>query len=508
MVRAMSAARWSLLLSPLLSLLACVDAVPLCSRIACERPRVCEESTGRCLVPAGFDAGARVVDAGVDCQPACSASTVCDRTVGRCVQCLTSTQCDCPTPVCANNVCVADEDAGLVTPADTCSGAPQVLACAARTFDVASVNLAVVGQQLQTSCASPDAGGGDAVFGVTLGVPSNLRVTVTPQAGRSQPVVALRTTCGVDVDLDCVDSGGISGVAQFKRLPRGQYTVVLQGYDRAGSGLASARVEVLPPAGSTNEKCSLAAPLADAGATIVDLVGADDDVSLSCNGVTGSPDLFYRLSLPQASDVVVNAIGTAPLRPVLALWGGGCRGPAQFGCVAASTTSGRLTAPRLPPGEYTLVVEAPGPVTQGRVELTAQITPATPPPSNDGCGAPRELSFSNNTAQLADDTTFATDDTNTSCGGMGAPDLVYRFTVTTPGEYTFTATPEAGSGGVPVLSLRAGMCTANVTQCQAASGPNQPATLTATLPAGTWYLWLDSTQPSTAGPVRLVATRR
>lgn len=493
----------------------CGPTVPPCARVKCDSPRVCNASTGSCELPAGYDGGrggGTAQDAGLDCDPACTGTTPqCDRATGRCVQCLTSAQCACPSPICSNGACQADgQDAGVITPAETCAGAPTAIACGPKTFDV-DVNLATKGRDVQTACAAPDAGGADVMFNVLLGVASDLRVSVAAGPGGAQPVAALRTQCSADVDLACVDSGGIQGVFRARRLQPGAYTIVLQGYDRSGSGPTLARVEVAPPTGSTNETCLQAQPLAlDGGTTRVDLIDADDDVQLSCNPTARSPDLFYRFTLTASADVVVNATAQAPQQPVMALWTGGCRTPQQQACAAASSLTGRLVARRLPAGDYTLVVETPGAVTMGRLELAATASPASVPPSNDSCALPRDLAFPAGMNELSQtvDTSLGTDDTEAPCGGAGSPDQVFRLSVPTTAAYTFTVTPEAGSNGVPVVSLRRGSCAAMTTeQCAVAAGPNQPATFTATLAADTYYVWLDATQPGTAGRVTLSIRR-
>ncbi|MDP3502766.1 MAG: hypothetical protein Q8S33_20700 [Myxococcales bacterium] len=496
---------------------ACGPTTPPCARIKCDRPKQCNPTSGVCELPAGYDGGAgggTAADAGLACEPGCTGATpVCDTATGRCVQCLTAAQCACPTPLCSANVCQPDaEDAGVIVPSDTCATAPTALACGPKTFDV-SVNLFSTNTNVQTACAAPDAGGGDVVFNVLLGVASDVRVTVSPGPGGAQPVAALRTQCSTDVDLACVDSGGLVASFRARRLQPGPYSFVLQGYDRSGSGPTLAKVEVLPPTGSTNETCLQAQPLAlDGGTNRVDLIDADDDVQLSCNPTPRSPDLFYRFTLPQASDVIINAVGSGPQLPVMALWTGrACRlPPVQPACSTSTSPTGRLIARRLNAGDYTLVVETPGPVTLGRLELSATAGPASVPPSNDTCALPRDLVFPAglNETSASVDTSLGTDASAATCGGAGSPDQVFRLSVTTTGTYTFTATPEAGSGGAPVLSLRKATCDAmTVEQCAAAPALDQAATFTATLAPDTYYLWLDSTQPATAGRVTLTVRR-
>lgn len=483
-----------------------------CARVRCESPKTCNPGNGVCELPAGYDGGSgggTATDGGLACNLGCTGATLCDPSTGRCVQCLTAAQCACPSPLCANNVCVADpSDAGVITPADTCESAPVAIACGPKTFDV-DVSLANQTRNVTTACA-PDAGGTDVMFGLTLGTASDVRVSVAAGPGGAQPVAALRTQCTTDVDLACVDSGGLQGIFRARRLQPGTYTVVLQGYDRSGSGPTLARVEVLPPTGSTNETCLQAQQLPlDGGTSRVDLVDADDDTQLACNLTPRSPDLFYKFTLSESADVIINATGTAPQQPVLALRSGGCRTPTERSCTASGTTTGRLIARRLPAGDYTVVVETPGPVTMGRIELTSTASAASIAPSNDTCALPRDVTLPAAGAEVSQlvDTSLGNDDAQAMCGGAG-PDQVFRFSVLTAGTYTFTATPEAGSGGVPVLYLRKASCDAMTSEaCVLAPGLNQPATFTATLSPDTYYLWVDATQPATSGRVTVTIRR-
>lgn len=492
---------------------ACGPTNPPCAKVKCESPKTCEPTTGVCVLPAGYDGGSgggSATDGGLACTPGCTGATLCDPSTGRCVQCLTAAQCACPTPVCANNLCVADpSDAGVIEPADTCASAPIAIACGPKTFDV-DVNLANKARNVSTACA-PDAGGTDVMFGLTLGTASDVRVSVAAGPGGAQPVAALRAQCTTDVDLACVDSGGLQGIFRARRLQPGTYTVVLQGYDRSGSGPTLARVEVLPPTGSTNETCLQAQPLPlDGGTTRVDLVDADDDTQLACNLTARSPDLFYKFTLSESADVIINATGTAPQQPVLALRSGSCRTPTERSCTAPGSTTSRLIARRLPAGDYTLVVENPGPVSMGRIELTSTVSAASIAPSNDTCALPRDLTLPAAGAEVSQlvDTSLGNDDAQATCGGSGAPDQVFRFSVLTAATYTFTATPEAGSGGVPVIFLRKASCDAmTAEQCVVAPGLNQAATFTATLSPDTYYLWVDATQPATAGRVTVTVRR-
>jgi hypothetical protein len=496
---------------------ACGPPTPPCARVKCEVPKQCNPQSGVCEVPPEYDGGSgggTSADAGLSCTPDCTNNTVCNTSTGRCVECLTSAQCECPNPVCISNVCTADSnDGGVLEAGESCSDAPTTTVCGPRTFDV-SANLGSMTTNVQAVCAASDGGaGGDVVFNLLLKVASDVKVTVSAGANGSQPVAALRTQCSTNVDLACVDSGGLVGSFRARRLLPGPYSLVLQGYDRSGSGPSLAKVEVLAPTGSTNETCLQAQQLAlVGGSTRVDLIDADDDVQLSCNQTSLSPDLFYRFSLPQASDVTINAVGSGPQRPVMALWAGlACRLPVvEPACTRSMTSTGRLIARRLNAGDYTLVVETPGKVTMGRLELTATAAPASVPPSNDTCALPRDLIFptGTNEASVRVDTSLGTDDNAATCGGAGSPDQVFRFSVATAGTYTFTATPEADSGGIPVVVLRKTTCDSmTVEKCAAATAPNESATFTVTLSPDTYYLWIDSTQPTTAGSVTVTVRR-
>ncbi|MCA2978616.1 MAG: hypothetical protein INH37_10055, partial [Myxococcaceae bacterium] len=396
----------------------------------------------------------------------------------------------------------------VVTARDTCAAAPSYIACGPKTFTV-EADLAAAASSVQASCGVRDGGAGALVFNVVLGTRSNLRVSVAAAAPGSQPVVAVRERCGADVDLACRWSQGVSATYGLRQLAEGAYTVVLQGYDRAGAGPTRATVMVEPPSGARNETCPLAEALPlDGGVARAALGGADDDVALACN-TTGGPDLFYRFTLTESSDVTIDSTSDEPLRAVLALWTSCELGSAPLGCTTASSTTGRLLRRRLAAGSYVLGLENAGPATTGTVTLRLSAEPARPPPSNDACALPADLVFTANETRTLVDASRATDDGAAACGGGGGPDVVYRLNVPAEATYTFTATPEPGSGAAPVLYLRKGQCdvTGVVQDCRAATAVGQAASFSVRLTPDTYYLWVDAASPETAGPVTVTVSR-
>ncbi len=492
-----------------------------CDRVRCSEGLVCEAATGRCIPgdgtgDGGTDGGAS--DAG--CSPACAAPQVCDPATAICVECLTDTDCRCPTTSCtAAHACVVSTDAGAPVASEACTGALARRTCAgAHAF---TVNLTTVADDLVTSCGAPDGGGGrDAVYLFVLDAPADVRVTATPSPGSgAQPVVALRRGCEGGQELACKDTFGNPTSFTAKSLAAGTYAVVVDGYDAASNGLVAVTVEVLPPTLPANETCPTAEELPlDGGPVTVDVSTALDDVTLACNFGGASPDVFYRFTLTETSDVFVTA---APLDArgdaVLALRSGACGGGASLLCFdQAAATAETLRARALSAGTWAVALESYGATDAGAFTVTAAARPATSPPSNDTCALPRPITFEagSNTATLTVDTWLAFDDEEGSCNPSDPrypekrPEVVYSLTLSASRTVAISAQAASGTPTDAVVYLRSGACDADAgveLNC-ADSAPPSPDTFTVSLPAGTYYLFVEGYTEVTSGPTVVTVT--
>lgn len=515
------------------AVLGCEPVRKRCSNVRCDSNQVCDEATGLCVkgdggtvtpvVDAGTkDAGvvdAGPVDAGKPCVGGCDGG-VCDPGTGTCVGCLSSAQCACPSPVCdlARNACVdALADAGpLLQPVgESCADAQAIVfpQCSPKATAF-TVDLGPRTDDLQGSC-SADAGlGRDAVFLLNVPEVSDVRVSTRKPAGSvGEAVTYLRMTpCATAAELVCKDSFGAPSSMRAKAVPPGVYTVVVDAYDQMRSGPIDVTVELLPAI--TNETCATPLPMpVDGGSVSVDLSGAGDDLAASCNTAANSRDVVYQFTLTAPSDVTaIVSAGDGGADPVVSVRGSPCSAGADAGnelaCVDTLKPSERVSLRGLGAGTYYLVVEGYGEQGSGPVTVTGTVTPPVPYPPNDLCAAARVIDFSAAASStFTVDTSDGRSDYEGTCApnGTGGRDVVYTFTLTAPKFLTVTTETAAGDEVDPVVYLRSGSCeTGPQLDCQ--DDFLAPELIQRSLPAGTYFLFIDGYGPSGSGPTRVTVS--
>lgn len=119
---------------------------------------------------------------------------------------------------------------------------------------------------------------------------------------------------------------------------------------------------------------------------------------------------------------------------------------------------------------------------------------------NETCGTARViLPSGTGSLSISAEPGQGLDDVASACGSAG-PELVYSFTTTTLQNLVATATPALNSSARPSLSLRAG-CVGTLQGCDAPTSGSATLSVTS-LPAGTWFLFLEA-QGGTPGRVSL-----
>lgn len=504
---------------------ACSPARSKCANVICSGNRVCDESSGACLPVDGGTPDAGGQDAGqqdggvTGCVPACTGSSKCDLTTGQCVECLSDADCACPVPVCsAAKVCsAAAPDAGLAIPpaGETCETAPALRTCGGTvTF---SVDLTNARDDVEARCLAPSSGGHDVLYSLVLDATFDVRVTARPPTGsRAQPIVSLRRACDAAQELACSDGLGGSASIYLKSLAAGSYTLVIDSYDAASAaGVVDVTVEYLPATLPPNETCGTAAPLPTDGTSVrLELAGASDDLAVSCNPRADSPEGVYRLDLAAPGDLSVTVSGSpdAGVDPVVALLAAPCESAATIACVDYSASlSETLTARNLDAGTYFLVVENYGRPGAG-VDVQARLSAPTPPPPNDTCAAPRAINFPSgmNSVTFTIDTSAALDDMSGSCNAEpDSPEVVYSLTLGATRDVTVSTVAASGASADAVIYLRSAPCDGSSGSTELACAdalPPGPDTFTRTLPAGTYYLFVEGYGPGGAGPTEVTVT--
>jgi hypothetical protein len=240
---------------------------------------------------------------------------------------------------------------------------------------------------------------------------------------------------------------------------------------------------------------------------------AIDDTAGSC-GAAG-PELVYVFTTSTVKDLTVSV---APLagslaRPVVYLRGPSCTGGPQVGCDAPTSRAAGLAIANLAAGTWYLFVESANGA-PGRVSVSVSLLTPSQPPANDGCAAPRALSFTGTTAVAVGNTALAANDSTTAAGDpscsasarTSGKDLVYSYTLATRSNVAVVARPLIGSGLHPVVSVRSACATpSSELGCQAQA---LAAAAQVSLPGqapGTYAVWVDSGD-GTAGAFQLEVT--
>jgi len=370
--------------------------------------------------------------------------------------------------------------------------------------------------------------GPDTVYFVDVTTPTTISaqlVTGLGMRGALHFMSAGDTSCQVYLpgnDSTCAEAF-FSGEAVSKSIiaSAGRYYLWVDA--TVGADAYTLTVDLTPVEGETCE--SAHAMTTDGTENYTELIStAYDDVETSCNAIP-SPDLVASVTLTQPSyvEVIAHAYSysgsggstqTVPHLVALALKSvGQCGDASDLECATNTTTTyAKLTKRLLGAGTWNFVVEQTDAPSSGVLgSITSRVTPAigsgTP---GDSCSSPGSLSFVNGTATVSGSTVGAFGQSGGSCGGYGN-DQVFRFDTTTAFNFSASLTNNLTSGlGRPVLHLRSGSSCASSQQvtngCAIDQYTGSTSLTLASLPAGTYWLWVDDDGDSTHGGYTLQVT--
>ncbi len=248
------------------------------------------------------------------------------------------------------------------------------------------------------------------------------------------------------------------------------------------------RIDELPCSSPQNDTCQTALSVTAPGLFSLSTAAAKRDFNPTCS-----------VEIPGASRDVVVAVtvpGSAGDPPRdLEVWASSPSGDTavaiqtQCGVTASELACGhtklspvaRARARSVRPGVYHVVVTTQG---ETSIELSVELSPGTPLPSNEGCASPQpialEVPF---VAQIVD----ASKDLASECASETG-ELTYALTLTEPRDVRIHASVLRGSGE-PVVSFRDPTCAAE-RGCRKGS---LPPLLARNLPAGTHVLTVAGT---------------
>jgi hypothetical protein len=213
----------------------------------------------------------------------------------------------------------------------------------------------------------------------------------------------------------------------------------------------------------------------------------DDFTQAGCGG-DGGADVAYQFELTDWRRLTVDV--SSSFTPRVYIRKGDCGAGAMVLCGQQHTVSSDFK-----PDTYYLFVDGDGTEEKGNFTLSVKADPPAPA-ANDTCAGATQLTLdANGKAQVYGVSLFSNDDYNAGCGGVGAPDLVYKVDVGA-GYETLKATVDTTDFS-PVVYIGNANCGTWVT-----CSPNKTATLTWPT-AGTFYIAVDGKNAAAKGEFTL-----
>ncbi len=296
-------------------------------------------------------------------------------------------------------------DAPTLPANETCAtAAPLATDGGAVALDLSGAN-----DDLQVSCNASGVGP-DAVYTVDLATAADLVVSASGTGAGLNPVLALRTSCGVGPDLRCANAlTGGSETLVVRNLAAGRYYLVAEEVGRPSAASLSLTAVTSPPTPPpSNDTCAAPraitfAPNTTSTTFVVDTGTASDDLLGTCNRISNSPDVVYTVSLGGRRTLTATATAQAGsnTKPVVYVRTQVCESPLDAGTassdagtdggvdggsdagvtvtneLACGNSAGASTTVTLAldPGTYFLVIEGVGDTGAGPTDVTVSLAP-------------------------------------------------------------------------------------------------------------------------------------
>lgn len=303
-------------------------------------------------------------------------------------------------------------------------------------------------------------------------------------------------TCGeMRSEIACNDDAPTTARSQVDAtLDPGTYYVVVDGFGREAG-----EYELLVEAMELQELaqiCAGASTLAPGQAVTGRTTGQPNYFTATCAGGARSPDRVYSLDVPARSRLRVRMQSTYDGAIYVR---SDCANPnSELACNDDHRdTRHSMLVTTVEPGRYYVYADGFSSGSEGDYSLRADLAPLTGGnvPA-DSCGAPGTASPGQD---LVVDTFTASDDLAGSCGGQGAPDLVYRLDVTNRSRLRVRMTDPEFAGAL-YLQRQCGVASSEVV-CSS-TGP-QGTELDASLQPGQYFLVVDGAAPDQFGAARV-----
>ncbi|MGD0674761.1 MAG: hypothetical protein ABSC94_05045 [Polyangiaceae bacterium] len=315
------------------------------------------------------------------------------------------------------------------------------------------------------------------------------RVTIEVEARFDSVLYVRKDDCSeAGAEVECNDDGPDRTHSRIERvLDPGKYFVFVDGYGHeAGSfKMTVTAAEVL----ALTDTCRRASPLLDGVVTAGTTAGLADNARASCGGGAEGGDAAWYADVNRRSRVRVVERSNA-MAPVIHVRRACADELSEVGCGESGAGAGEASWVGLfDPGRYAVFADSHDRDRGGAYTLLLETAPlGGAGAASDACGDAQRLP-AGPTGSMNGDTFAARDDVAGTCGGVGAPDLVYRLDVARTSRLVVSVDGEEAPH-LLVAWRRCGDRSAEV-GCGRA--------LSEIVPAGTYYLGVDGSSPGAMG---------
>ncbi|MGC4117383.1 MAG: hypothetical protein QM765_23045 [Myxococcales bacterium] len=376
---------------------------------------------------------------------------------------------------------------------DTCTGATPLTLVNNKVSFSGSL-LGATYDTVPSTCGSTNA---DVYYSLNLASPSTLAVSSSSTAS----VEVLSGSCTSLASEGCGDYsyGGLC----LDDLPAGPYLLrVGSPYSSSmGGSFAYTLTRSDPLPAPANDTCAAPSDLTFKSGTATasgQLAKAAKDFTLSCSGSTGLHDVVHAFTLTERSDLSIAVKSTDYSHFLVGVLSDDCEAGTEVAC-GYDTDYQPLKRWGLEPGRYWVVVAGyssygTSSCWAGNYSLSVTATASPPQPANDSCAAPTAYTFAGpgSATIISGSTVGATDDFGkVSCSSYSSAgaDVVYAITLSASARLRITATtPPSGL----FFYLTASCGSTSTLNCSGTSYSSPYEILTNPLPAGTYYLVVDS----------------
>lgn len=340
--------------------------------------------------------------------------------------------------------------------------------------------------------------GGDApelVYSLT--VARRAQVSITINSDYDGALYLLGACNDARSEIACNDDSPNTSRSQIDAtLDPGTYFVVVDGW-----GNGAGEFELLAQATELQnlaQVCQSAAQLVPGQAVTGSTSGRPSYFTATCAGGARSPDRVYAVDVPSRSRMRVRMQSTYDAAVYVRR---DCQDPnSELACNDDHRdTRHSMVVTTVDPGRYYVIADGFSTGNAGDFSLRADLAPLTGGnAAADNCGSPGVIAAGQD-VEL--DTFPASDDMAGSCGGQGAPDVVYRIDVQNRVRLRARLMDSEFAGALYIQS-QCGQSSSEMV-CSSSGGPRAATTLDANLQPGTYFLVVDGTGADQFGAARL-----